>query len=57
MLAKFGGQAILNELLYEGSATTNPDVTYSFLAGTGAQVWAASNNVETCEPGDLIAGE
>lgn len=35
----------------------NPDVTYSFLAGTGAQVWAASNNVETCEPGDLIAGK
>ncbi|XP_045617133.1 threonine aspartase 1 [Procambarus clarkii] len=27
----------------------------SFLAGSGAQVWAASNNVETCQPGDLIA--
>ena len=30
---------------------------YSFLAGSGAQVWAASNNVETCEPAELIAGE
>ncbi|XP_066956202.1 threonine aspartase 1 [Macrobrachium rosenbergii] len=27
----------------------------SFLAGSGAQVWAASNNVETCEPAELIA--
>ncbi|ROT73382.1 putative threonine aspartase 1-like isoform X1 [Penaeus vannamei] len=27
----------------------------SFLAGSGAQVWAASNNIETCEPAELIA--
>lgn len=30
---------------------------HSFLAGPGAQVWAASNNVETCQPEDLVAGE
>lgn len=29
----------------------------SFLAGPGAQVWAASNNVETCQPEELVAGE